>query len=160
YKRPLILMTPDDLTQLYDLQPNWVYATRGIPNYYYIRTASVFGLHPCPLANINSELFIVYRGLPPWAVNAGDKLYIPQGGDSALIAYACWRGSLKDATGEGKSRVDSFRALWDEQLAKCKRQVEALGDDDVTVYGEWGQTRSRRQAPRNDWEDGTPIVYP
>lgn len=153
-------ITPDDLENLFFYAPNWRYASRGEPVYFYINVNSALGLHPTPDTTTSSALFVVYTGLPPRATGGTDYLFHPAGHERTLVNYACWKASLKDAVGEGGKRMDQFRAAWVEGLNKCKRQVEALFEDDMTVFGEYGTSTSKGYQPRADWEDGSPILAP
>ena len=159
-EKRLCPMTPDDLEALSFSAPRWRYASRGEPIYFYINVNSAIGLHPTPDTTTASALFVVYTGLPPRATGSSDYIYHPAGQERTVVAYACWKASLKDATGEGGKRMDQFRAAYVEGLNKCKRQVEALYEDDMTVFGEYGTPLGRSYTPRADWFDGSPIVSP
>lgn len=159
-ERRLIPMTPGDLESLYMSSPNWRYASKGTPTYYYVQVNSALGLHPTPDASTSNAIFVVYTGLPPRATSGSDLLWHPPGHERTIAHYACWKASLKDAPGEGGKRGDQFRAAYVEGLNKIKRQVEALYEENMTVFGEYATPRGRRAFPRNDWEDGTPIPAP
>jgi hypothetical protein len=159
-QKRLIPMTPDDLEGLSYYSPTWRYASRGEPIYFYINVNSAIGLHPTPDTTTASALFVVYTGMPPRATGSSDYIFHPAGHERTVVNYACWRASLKDVTGEGGKKVDAFRAAWVEGLAKCKRQIEALYEDDMTVFGEYGTPLNRSYTPRSDWMDGTPITGP
>jgi len=159
-QRRLIPMTPEDLEGLAFYSPDWRYAPQGIPIYYYINVNSALGMHPTPNANTSNAIFIVYSRLPAQVSGDTDFIYAPPNSERAVVNYACWRGSLKDATGEGQKRLQEFRAAWMEDLSKIKRQVEGQFEDDMCVIGEFGTMRSRRWGPRTDWENGAPIVAP
>lgn len=157
--RKLIPMSPGDLEGLYFSSPNWRYAAIGTPTYYYVQVNSALGLHPTPDSSTASAIFVTFTGLPPRATSSSDSLYHPAGHERTVIAYACWKASLKDAVGEGSKREQQFRAHWVEGLAKCKRQVEALYEEQMTVYGEYASQKGRGW-PKTDWENGTPIPAP
>lgn len=159
-ERALVPMTPGELDGLYMSSPNWRYASNGTPTYYYVQVNSAIGLHPTPDASTASAIFVVYTGLPPRATASSDYLYHPAGHERTVIHYACWKASLKDAAGEGGKRGDTFRAAYVEGLNKCKRQVEALYEENMTVFGEYGTQRGRTKFPKADWEDGTAIPAP
>ena len=159
-QKRLYPMTPEDLEGLSFYAPSWRYSSRGEPVYFYINVNSAIGLHPTPDSSTASALFVVYTGLPPRATGSSDYIFAPAGSERAVVAYASWKASLKDATGEGGKRMDIFRAGWLEGLSKIKRQVEALFEDDMTVMGEYGTPLSRSYTPRSDWEDGSPILAP
>lgn len=156
--RKLIALTPEDLQGLALYSPDWRYASNGTPIYYYVNVASAIGLHPTPDASTASAVFLTYSSLPARATAGGDYLYHPTGGEKACIDYACWKASVKDATGEGAKRQDTFRASWVERLNKIKRQVEALYGEDMTVIGEFGTSGGRGYRVRSDWENGTAIT--
>ncbi len=157
-QKRLLPMTPEDLENLAFYAPTWRYSSQGTPVYFYINVNSAIGLHPTPDTTTASALFVVYTGLPPHASSGTDYIYHPAGNERAIINYACWRASLKDAVGEGGKRMDYFRNAWEQGLAKVKRQVEALFEDDMTVFGQYGSTTNRGYSPRSDWEDGSHIT--
>jgi hypothetical protein len=156
----LFPISPAELEDLHGSTPNWRYASEGTPTHYYIQINSALGVHPTPDATTASAIFVVFTGLPPRATASGDSLYHPAGHERTVINYACWKVSLKDAAGEGSKRMDTFRAAYVEGLNKCKRQVEALFEEGMTVYGEYGTPRGGRGFPRFDWEDGSSIPAP
>lgn len=158
-ERKLISTTPRELEMMSYYAPDWRYASEGIPIYYYINANSAFGLHPTPDSSTASAIFVVYTALPPRATAGGDSLYHPAGHERTIEAYASWKASLRDASGEGGKRIEQYRAAWVEGLAKCKRQVEALAEEELTVMGEYG-TPGGAWRLRPDWWDGSAIPPP
>jgi hypothetical protein len=158
--RRLFPVSPPELEDLYGSTPNWRYASEGTPTHYYVQVNSALGVHPTPDATTANAIFVVWTGLPPRADSSDDFLFHPAGHERTVINYACWKASLKDATGEGAKRLDHFRAAYVEGLSKCKRQVEALFEEGMTVYGEYGTGRGGRGFPRTDWMDGSAIPAP
>jgi hypothetical protein len=158
--RVLVPSTAEDLSNMSFYSPNWRYTPNATPIYYYVNANSAIGLHPTPDTSTTSALFLVYSSLPARPTTGADFLFHPPGGEKACIDYACWKASLKDATGEGGKREQQFRASWVERLNEIKRQVEGLYEENMTVLGEFGTPFSRRSRVRADWEDGGAITSP
>jgi hypothetical protein len=159
-QRQLIHMSTQDISGMSFYAPTWRYNSAGTPIYYYLQTNSAFGLHPTPDTTTSNNIFVVYTAIPARATASGDYLYHPAGHEKTIIAYACWKASLKDAIGEGEKRMNIFRAAYVEGIKKCKAEIEGLGQEAMTVVGEYGSTMNGRGLIRPDWYDGTPIPAP
>lgn len=159
-QRKLIQMSTEDIAGLSFYSPTWRYNSTGTPIYYYINVNSAFGVHPTPDTTTTNNFFIVYTALPARATLSTDYIYHPAGHEKTVIAYACWKASLKDAVGEGEKRMNIFRAAYVEGLSRCKKEVEGLGQEMMTVIGEYGTPPHGRWSPRPDWIDGSPILAP
>lgn len=159
-QKRLMPMTPADLEGLAFYSPNWRYTTDAVPIYYYVNVNSALGLHPTPNTTTSNALFLVYTALPPHNSATTDYMYHPVGCEVDLTHYACWKASIRDASGEGQKRMGEFEKLWMQGLMRVKRQVEALFEEDMTVIGEFGEMRNRRGWPFADWQLGVPITGP
>lgn len=159
-QRKLVPVNINDIAGMSFYSPTWRYNSTGVPVYYYLMTNSAFGLHPTPDTTTSNNLFMVYTALPAAMTTGTDYVYHPAGHEKTVLAYACWKASLKDAVGEGEKRMNIFRAAYVEGLAKCKREIEGLGQEMMTVVGEYGTPPGGGYCPRPDWYDGSPIIAP
>lgn len=120
--------------QLSRYQGNWRTET-GRPWGWMVRGDHAYRLYPIPDASTANILSIIYSALPPEVTAPEDKFYIPHGWDTALMHYACWQGSIKDAHGEGSRRVDLFERLWLRDLTMIGEDVHDAAEPHVASFG-------------------------
>jgi hypothetical protein len=128
---PLYPITPHNLSP-------WAGNSRdmtGRPSHYMVRGTTAIRLWPAPSDATSAIVEVVYAGLPPPPADDGDYYYAPHGHDAALIAYGRFRGSFKDAHGEGSRRLQKAEEEWREALAKGKESVAEAYEDDVCQMG-------------------------
>lgn len=142
---PMRLVT---LSDLYEQDLYWRSSSTGTPLFYYLRGVTSYGLHSTPGTSITNGIQVVYVGLPTAPSAGGDFYAIPYGAGECIIAYVLWRASMKDATGEGGRRVDTYYQRWQQSLNDLKRQVESTSEGEACVLGEAGEARGL------GWYDG------
>lgn len=133
---------PATLEDIYQRFPYWRTTGNSSPLWYYIRGASSFGLYPTPDTSQADALTVVYTALAPEPEGDEDFYYAPAGFEAAIVAYCCWKASVKDAGGEGKLRDSSYAGLWAKALNDIRRQVNGIDQATPLVYGR--QRRGRR----------------
>jgi hypothetical protein len=130
---PLPLVTVGWLDGYY---PYWRTAPAGTPLYYYVRGFSSIGLYPCPATTSGDALRVVYTALPPEVTEPNQNFYVMHGLEDALIMYAKLQASLKDASGEGKERIDYYAQWWEKCQARAQEVAGALAQHEVVQLGE------------------------
>lgn len=120
----------------------------GTPEAYTLRGNSTYRLLPTPNVTDSDIVTVVFAATPPRVSETSDKFYIPHGFDYALVDYACYRASLKDAHGEGARRVAEYKDKWERMwLPKLRAAAADIAERDVAVMGANGLR-------------GLPIAYP
>lgn len=129
---PLELITYDELMigEYY-----WRQTGSGTPLMYYRRGVTSYGLYPKPDATTVNVIELTYTALPAMPTTGSDHFNFPTANERLLLAYACWRASIKDATGEGGKRVDLYQREYMAEMLRFKQMVSDLGEGEATVMG-------------------------
>lgn len=111
----------------------------GTPYLYYFRGSTSIGLYPKPSATSATACKIDYAANAPLPSLSSDKYNIPLGSDTLLIAYACWLGSIKDITAEGRMRVPIYEKMWKDGLKDLKGQFWDKNEGETLIGGSDGR---------------------
>lgn len=111
---------------------NWREQT-GTPSHWFLRGMTVIVLWPAPDSASADGLSVYGTGLPPVVSEPEDQCYIPNSYDHALLAYAKWRASEKDAHGEGTRRLGRYEREWEDALRAGKLSVSEA-DEGAQVF--------------------------
>jgi hypothetical protein len=141
---PLSLVAYDDLIQA---EPYWRLTGSGTPYLWYVRGATSYGLYPAPSGTVVDAVQLIYTALPALPAGGSSKYSFPIANEHAIIAYCCYRASMKDATGEGGKRVDAYQKEWLSEIERMKQSVADMPDGELWVMG--GSTSFRQR----NWRD-------
>lgn len=111
----------------------------GTPYLYYFRGSTKIGLYPKPATTSATLCKIDYAANAPLPALTTEKYNIPLGSDTLLIAYCCYRASIKDITAEGIRRVPIFKQEWDMGLRDLKGQFYDKNEGETLIGGSDGR---------------------
>lgn len=117
-------------------EPDYLDQSNGSPYWYYLRGATAIGLHPTPSTTALTGLTVMGPAEPPHISAGDDTFYVPQTGQDALVNYACFRASIKDAHGEGGKRLSLFQGLWEQNLRQIIDEANSTSDTEQIIVGE------------------------
>lgn len=123
------------LADLYSRDPYWRQEATGTPLLYYVRGASVYGLHPTPGTNVTNGIQVIYAYIPTPPASGSATYSVPYGNGQAILCYMKWRASLKDISGEGRLRVELYQREWLQALQELKESVVDLDEAGSCVMG-------------------------
>ncbi len=119
----------------------------GTPYLYYFRGATSIGLYPKPATTSATACKIDYTANPALPTLTTDKYNVPLGGDTVIVAYCCYKASVKDMTAEGRNRVPIYREEYQMGLRDLKA-LYADRNEGETLIG--GADARMRNYPRWD----------
>jgi hypothetical protein len=132
------------INRVYAENAYWRTAQAGTPRCYYHRGFSTIGLYPSPNADAADALTLVVTAIPPEVTEPEDQYYILHGLEDAIVTFCCLRASIKDAYGEGKSRIDFYREEWRiaqrraQEVAASMPERESLRiGENAVLLGHW-----------------------
>jgi hypothetical protein len=120
----LLLQYPLALTNTYRGPLPWSYTVDG---------SNRILLFPTP--TVASGVLVIYSALPPEPVGDDSLYYWPPYFDTAAIYYACMRGSMKDLSGAGAKRLQTFNAAYEREYRKACNRLKSRVKEDTLVFG-------------------------
>lgn len=122
--------------ELYGNIPYWTTRGASTPIYYYLRGMSAIGFYPAPNVTSGGLVVVTYIAIPPMVTEVNDQFYVVEGCEDALISYALYRASLKDAYGEGRDRIAIYKAEWKEAILNAIQTASQVAAYEVTHAGQ------------------------
>lgn len=114
----------------------WCWYRKGLTSY---------SLFPAPDATTADVIRLYTSSIPAMPASNSDTFDFPPQNEGLLIAYCCYRASMKDANGEGGKRVQQYEREYLAELERMKAAVADFGEAELFVLG--------MDSDRRNWRD-------